>query len=62
MPWKCIKCGYETTEFEGEECSDCGGALKEADSEIDWLAEKEDKDLSNPEKYKNENKDDDVAL
>ena len=40
MPWKCIKCGYETAEFEGKECSDCGGVLEESDSEIDWMAEK----------------------
>ena len=62
MPWKCVKCGYETAEFEGQECPDCGGLLEEADSEIDWLAEKEDKDLSNPNKEDKEDKNDDVAL
>lgn len=62
MPWKCVKCGYETNEFEGKKCSDCGGALKEAESEVDWLTEKEDGDLNNPKKDKKEDDNDNIPL
>ena len=62
MPWKCINCKYETEEYEGKECPDCGGLLDEAESKVDWLAEKEEKDLNDPNKSDKENADDDVTL
>jgi predicted ATP-dependent serine protease len=62
MPYKCVKCGYETEEFEGKECPDCGGLLKETDSEVNWLTGKEKKDLNNPDKDSKEDDSDDVAL
>jgi len=62
VPWKCLKCGYESSDHEGQECPDCGGKMEEADSEVDWLADKEKKDLSNPNVSKKEDSKDDLAL
>jgi predicted nucleic acid-binding Zn-ribbon protein len=62
VPYKCIKCGYETGEFEGKECPDCGGALKETNSDVDWLDAKEEKDLNDPNKDAEEKEEDDIPL
>lgn len=62
MPWKCVKCGYESFDNEGKECPDCGGKMIEAESEVDWLEQKEKHDLSNPNASDEESSEDDVSL